>query len=206
MSKSAGREVARSGHDHGRGRRRRETHVPAPTGVRLRRGAMDTPGRPGSRPAGPDGAGPDEHCIRRGAKQTHHEPIGLEPAADLAAAACAHAIERDDAIQRRDEVHDDRRPIATKLDLERGIESCAEMCRQHAAADGVSRVAWVGHPKGARSATTASRRARVATSRRPRGPFRSPVASGALNVTSAHRCAPDPRHREELRAQGRSAT
>jgi hypothetical protein len=67
---------------------------------------------------GAHGPGANEHDVRHRPKQTHDEPIRIEEPADLATARAAVDIERDDTVQRRDEVGDDGWPVAPEGDTE----------------------------------------------------------------------------------------
>src|SRR4030095_2855034 len=58
----------------------------------------------------PVGLFADDHGIRTGAKQPHDERIFFIAAADFAAAAQSGNLERDDAVERLDEVANNERP------------------------------------------------------------------------------------------------
>jgi hypothetical protein len=78
-------------------------------------------------------AGPDEDDIRHRPKQAHDESIGIEEPADLAAAGAAVDVERDNAVEGRDEVRDDGRSIRAEGDAELAVVLVAQARRQSAA-------------------------------------------------------------------------
>ena len=97
------------GGDDDRRRIWRETQVAAPRGVSEAVAGWTDCGDPAAARVGAHGAGTDEHDVSECTQQRHHEAIGLEEAAHLSPAVAAVAVESDDAVERRDEVADDRR-------------------------------------------------------------------------------------------------
>jgi hypothetical protein len=67
-------------------------------------------------PAGSDRSRTHQNGVRGGSQEAHDEPVWLEPAADFATTRGADSIERDNTIERRDEVGGDRRSIGSETD------------------------------------------------------------------------------------------
>ena len=66
-----------------------------------------------------DRARSHEHDVRDRAEQGHHEAIGLVVTADHASTGLLAGPERDDPVERRDEVHQDGGPVGPERDRER---------------------------------------------------------------------------------------
>ena len=126
--------TARRG-DDGRGLRARDAHPGPPGGERLGRSPVHASGRPLVRRRSADGAGTDEHDVRHRPEQAHHEAIGIEEPADLAATRAAIQVECDDAVDGRHEVGDDGRPIGPQGDMQLAVVPVAQVRRKEPAAD-----------------------------------------------------------------------
>ena len=98
---------------------------------------MDVPGRPHVVIARPDGAGADEDGVGGRAEQAHEEAIGREPAAHLASAGGPVGVERDDPVERADEVGYDRRTVGPQPNRQVRPVSPGEIGREPTATLGV---------------------------------------------------------------------
>lgn len=79
---------------------------------------------------GAHGAGPDEHHVGHRPEQAHDELIRVEEAADFAPARALIGLEGDHAIEGRDEVGDQRRPIGSQGHDQVAVVGRRELSRQ----------------------------------------------------------------------------
>ena len=129
-----GVDVARRGDDHGR-RLGREAKVAAPGLVVGGMRSIDPPRGPLVGGGVAHRPGPDDDGVGQRAEQAHHEPVGLEEAADLAAArGLTGLVEGDDSVEALHEVGDDRRAVGAEGDGEASAVPRGEGGRQIAAA------------------------------------------------------------------------
>src|SRR5665647_821230 len=77
---------------------------------------MDVARRPHMAASGANRARSHENRIGRRSEETHEEAIGGEPATHLPAPALAQGVERDDTVERTDEVRDDRGSVTPECD------------------------------------------------------------------------------------------
>ena len=110
-------DLAAAGDDHDR-RLLGETERRAPLPERRRGRRMEMLRGPlMAAPAG-DRARSHEHDVRDRAEQGHHEAIGLVVTADHPSTGLLAGPERDDPVERRDEVHQDGGPVGPQRDRE----------------------------------------------------------------------------------------
>src|SRR3954451_14141128 len=107
-------DVAAGGYEHGR-RLWCEAQPGAYCGRFSGSRRMDRRGDPAPARVGADSAGADEHEVRNGAQQRHHEAIRLVEAADLSPTAARFRVERHDAVESRDEVCDHGRTSVDEM-------------------------------------------------------------------------------------------
>ena len=176
--------AARGGHD-GRRLRRPDPERPPPRLERRGGALVDASRRPLVRRCGPHGARPDEHHVRHRPQQAHHEPVGIEEPAHLAATRAAVCVEGDDAVDRRDEVGDDRRPVGTQVHPQLAVVAVVQLGWEESAT-AVSR-----DPPGRRPA---GRRAAAGRFPQPLEPWAASAVRGRSRLGPAH----DPERRRPL--------
>jgi hypothetical protein len=111
---------------------------------RRREVGLEVLGGPGRAARAGDRPGADEQHVGGGPEQRHHEAIGLEEAADHAAAGLLARAEGDHPVDGRDEVDDQRRPVRVNGDLERPAILRLERLRHRPA----SARSWLGRERG----------------------------------------------------------
>ena len=105
-----------------------------------RKGRVQVVGSPDVAAPRPDGAGAHDHHIGEAAQQGHHEAVRVGEAADLASAGTRLArTQAHGAVQRRDEVGENRRAVLAEFDRQVSRVPPAQLGRQGSAAhiDGV---------------------------------------------------------------------
>jgi hypothetical protein len=185
-------DVATPGHDDGR-RLRSQPEGASPLPERRGEIGREVVRGPGRAATAGDRARTDEQDVRDGSEEGHDEAIRLEEAADHPAAGFLSPAERDDTVDGRHEVDEDRRTVITKRNLQRPAVSTANGVRHRRATrirggDGPlpERLQAIGLAQGRRSPRCLRTRGMGITSTVTtayRGPMSSSPGRGLMDMT-----------------------